>query len=161
MSKRKNRAKPNKRSRKPTSKPQAASTETANPVHVRSKAEFDRYVEDPLPIVVDFWAPWCAPCRMMAPIFDKVGKQFEGQVHFVKIDTEEVPEIAEAFGVRSIPTVVALHDTDVIDSHVGLMPEPALAKMAQKADDRAQGVTLRKRLARLFAGGDQQPAASA
>lgn len=166
MSKRKNRSKhPKRASHRRTTRTAKSSApdgiEASNPVHVHSKAEFDRYIEDALPVLVDFWAPWCAPCRMMAPIFEKVGKQFEGRVHFLKVNTEEVPEVSAAFGVRSIPTVVALHCTDVIDSHVGLMPEPALATMARRADDRAQGVSLRQRLKRLFAAEGDQPAASA
>ncbi|MBW2526627.1 MAG: thioredoxin [Deltaproteobacteria bacterium] len=162
MSKRNKHPKRAARRRRPgKSKPKAAATiEATNPVQVHSKAEFDRYVEDALPVVVDFWAPWCAPCRMMAPIFEEVGKQFEGRVHFLKVDTEEVPEVAQAFGVRSIPTVVALHCTDVVDSHVGLMSAQALATMAQRADDRAQGVTLRQRLTRMFRSGETQPAAA-
>lgn len=165
MSKRKKRSKPHpkrpRRKASSTAKPAPLAIEATNPVHIHSQAEFDRYVEDALPVVVDFWAPWCAPCRMMAPIFEKVGKQFEGRVHFLKVDTEEVPQLATAFGVRSIPTVVALHCTDVIDSHVGLMPEQALAKMARRADDQAQGVTLRQRLKRMFAADQSQPAATA
>jgi thioredoxin 2 len=59
-----------------------------------------------LPIVVDFWAPWCGPCRMFAPTFEKVSKEFGGKVLFVKVNTEEHQEINQQFGIRGIPTLI-------------------------------------------------------
>lgn len=77
------------------------------PVAVASNAEFDEIVQgSPLPIVVDFWAPWCGPCRVVAPELDKLAKAKSGNVLIVKVDTQANPEVAARFGIQSIPTFV-------------------------------------------------------
>jgi len=79
-------------------------------------------------VLVDFWAPWCQPCRMMAPIFAAAAEKFAGKAKFVKVNIDEAPEIAAKFGVRSIPTIVAIKDGKEAGSHVGLMKPDAFEK---------------------------------
>ena len=71
--------------------------------------------------VVDFWAPWCQPCRMMAPIFAAVAEKLAGKAKFVKVNIDEAPDVAAKFGVRSIPTLLIVKDGKEADSHTGLM----------------------------------------
>jgi thioredoxin 2 len=73
-----------------------------------TKAGFDRHIaKDDLPLVVDFWAPWCAPCRSMAPAYEEAAARLAPGVRLAKLDTEAEPEIAARFGIRSIPTLIA------------------------------------------------------
>jgi len=83
-------------------------------------------------VLVDFWAPWCQPCRMMAPIFATVAENNAGKAKFVKVNIDEAPEVAAKFGVRSIPAIVVLKNGKDVDSHVGLMRPDALAALVNK-----------------------------
>lgn len=123
------------------------------PIHVTSRAAFERHLAGEQPVIVDFWAPWCGPCKAMSPVFDRVAQQLGDQVRFLKVNTEQLPELASAFGIRSIPTLLVLQGGEVINSNVGLTGESNLAQMAQKAIDRASGVTFTDRVKRLFGRG--------
>ncbi|HLO98829.1 MAG TPA: thioredoxin [Fimbriimonas sp.] len=86
----------------------------------------DEVVNNPLPILIDFWAPWCGPCRAMKPILDDVAKKLEGQVRVAKVNVDEEPQIASAFNIRSIPTCYLLKGEKVLGSFVGVIPAPEL-----------------------------------
>jgi thioredoxin 1 len=81
--------------------------------------------------VVDFWAPWCGPCRMMGPIFETVAKAFGGKASFGKVNVDEAAEVAAKFGVRSIPTLVVLKDGKVVSTKVGLARADELTALVQ------------------------------
>jgi thioredoxin 1 len=155
MSKRKSSKRSSKRSKSGKRRQAAASAQapSGKAVHVRSRAAFERLLDEPQPVIVDFWAPSCAPCRAMAPTFEKVAEEYEGRVRFVKVNTQEVPELAGAFGIRSIPTLVVLLGEQVVNTRVGLTDAATLRRMADKALDKKDGVTLASRLKRLFSGG--------
>ena len=79
-----------------------------------------------VPVLVDFWADWCAPCRQLGPVLEKLAGEYAGKFVLVKADTEALPEIATSFGVRSIPAVFAVKDAQVVDGFVGAQPESAI-----------------------------------
>ena len=82
-----------------------------------------------LPLVVDFWAIWCGPCRMMAPIIEELANEYDGKVVVGKCDVEECEELAAEFGIRNIPTILFFKDGDVVDKIVGAQPK---AKLVEK-----------------------------
>ncbi len=78
------------------------------------------------PVVVDFWAAWCQPCRMLAPILEKLAHEYQGRFVLVRANTDQLPQIAAQFQVQTIPTVFALVDSQVVDFFQGVLPEPQL-----------------------------------
>jgi thioredoxin 1 len=90
-------------------------------------AEFqEKVLESDLPVVVDFWAPWCGPCRMIAPVLEEVAKENDGKVVIAKVNTDENPKWAMNFGVQGIPTLLFISGGEVRDQQVGAGPAPAL-----------------------------------
>ncbi|ANT65002.1 MULTISPECIES: thioredoxin [Prosthecochloris] len=86
-----------------------------------------------LPVLVDFWAPWCAPCRMLAPAIEAVARRFEGRVELVKVNTEEHPDSARQYGVQGIPNVKLFVQGRVVDEFTGVLPEQDIAAWLEKA----------------------------
>ena len=76
--------------------------------------------------VVDFWAEWCGPCRMIGPVIEELAGEYEGKVLVGKVDVDENAELSQQFGVRSIPTILILKDGEVVDKHVGVTTKQAL-----------------------------------
>jgi thioredoxin 1 len=95
---------------------------------------FEDTIRDNSFVVVDFWAPWCGPCRSFAPIYDKVSEDIEGVV-FAKINTEEQQEIAGHFNIRSIPTLMIFRDQIIIFSQPGALPESQFRDLLAKAGE--------------------------
>ncbi|NMC54608.1 MAG: thioredoxin [Chloroflexi bacterium] len=115
----------------------------------------DEIRKNPRPVIVDLWAPWCTPCKAMAPAFERVGKQYQGQVDVVKINADDHPEVLQELRVMGIPTMVGFRDGKEVARRVGMQPEPQIAAFFESVltgEPAVMGMSAFTRLLRLLAG---------
>ena len=105
----------------------------SDPINISNSKNFEKVLATKLPVLVDFWAPWCMPCRMMAPILEELAKDFEGKLIVAKVDTEDLEnrELAYKYQIQSIPNLKLFKDGKVVKEFVGFRPKSLFTQELQ------------------------------
>lgn len=101
----------------------------SEPINVTDAAFQKSVLESPIPVIVDFWAPWCGPCRMVAPTLEKIAKEYADKLIVAKVNTDENQQWASKYNVEGIPTMLMIADGKVVHRQVGALPEPMLREV--------------------------------
>lgn len=108
---------------------------TGEPIHITDEAFEKVVMQSELPVLVDFWAPWCNPCKMIAPTLDKLAKENEGKLLVAKVNTDEHAEWMQKFGIQGIPTLLFVFGGKVVHRQVGALPEKMLREVVTQFMD--------------------------
>ena len=108
----------------------------SEPIHVNDNEFQEKVLDSSTPVIVDFWAPWCGPCRMVAPVLDELAKEYNEKVIIAKVNTNENPQWAMRYGVQGIPTMLFVRNGEIVDRIVGAHPKPSIQ---QRLDNMLKG----------------------
>lgn len=103
------------------------------PVTVTDVTFSSEVERSPLPVLVDMWAPWCGPCRMIAPVIDQLASEMAGRVRFAKLNVDENPMTSQRFNIQSIPALLVLHGGKEVDRIIGVQPKPEIVRRLERA----------------------------
>ena len=105
----------------------------AHPIEVGDDTFDSEVIQSDTPVLVDFWADWCAPCKMIAPIVEDLADEFDGQIKFAKLDVDSNPKTAQTYGIRGIPTLLIFNGGSPVDQVVGAVPKATLKRRLEEA----------------------------
>jgi thioredoxin 1 len=105
----------------------------AKPVEVTDNDWDTQVLKSDVPVMVDFWAPWCGPCRMVSPLVDELAEEYDGKARFYKLNTDDNMRTASQYGIRSIPTLLVFKGGEIVDQVIGFRPKSELKKSLDKA----------------------------
>ena len=105
----------------------------AQPIEITDDTFTEEVVNAKTPVLVDFWAEWCGPCKLIAPMVEELANEYEGKIKFAKLDVDSNPQSAMTFGIRGIPTLLIFDDGQPIDQVVGAVPKSVLQKRLEAA----------------------------
>ena len=108
---------------------------TAEPIHITDESFEKVVMQSSIPVIVDFWAPWCGPCKMIAPTLEKLAKEQEGKLIVTKINTDDHSEWMQKFGIQGIPTLLFVSGGKVVHRQVGALPEKMLREVVTQFMD--------------------------
>jgi len=108
---------------------------TGEPIHITDEAFEKVVMQSELPVIVDFWAPWCGPCKMIAPTLEKLAQELEGKLVVAKINTDDHAEWMQKFGIQGIPTLLFVSKGKVVHRQVGALPERMLREVVTQFMD--------------------------
>jgi len=118
---------------KQTAPPQTQSAGSSSPIHIQDSTFTNEVLQSDLPVLVDFWAPWCGPCHMIAPVLDRLAGQYAGRVKFTKLNVDENPASASRYQVSGIPQLLVFKNGQVISKLVGAHPQQNIEKLIAQA----------------------------
>jgi len=105
----------------------------SKPVEIEEAKFNEAVLQAETPVLVDFWAPWCGPCRMVAPVVEELADEYEGKISFVKVNVDDNPKIASQYGIMSIPTLIVFKAGQPVDTIIGFRPKDELKKSLETA----------------------------
>lgn len=108
------------------------------PIQVKDSAFEETVLKSTLPVIVDFWAPWCGPCKMVAPTLEKLAEEYAGKLIVAKVNTDEDKEWSTRYGVQGIPTMLFIVNGKIAHRQVGALPEPILRSVVKQFVEVAQ-----------------------